>query len=446
MRSFAVVSAVADEPPTPAVEQRGPDRGWSRADVVLFLLAALVLTFASAAMAGRLAYAPDESSHLTVVEALADDHRLATADDFRWGAERGHGYHLYSPIPYLPYVPAWWLDSAIGTASPADDPVVTRLGGATVAVAQLAATLALVRRLAPTWPRRSALAVAFSVNLLPELRYLHAYVNTDAVTVLAASCCALVALRVLQRQRLGLVDGVWTGLAVALAAHSRYHALVPAAVALVVLLARAWSSPGGLRDRLRIVGVALALPVLLALPSHLGAYREMANGQLTVSATHEQLRESTFRGSFSPDPGLRRLFEIRRAEAEHIGREAWMGIERHAEASLWWGRWLTTTMLAGLALAGWARPPLERRVGWAAVTALAALVLTWTAMGLQWPFAAQGRFLVPTGLVVLTIAVSGWAAALGRWLGARWGLLTATVGWSAALGWLLVDGIVRIGT
>ena len=227
--------------------------------------AVVLLLGISIALAWSLRSAPDESSHLAVVEHYAHHLGWMTRQEWQFGGLRGHGYNLLSPVPYIPYLPFALVGdhvSALGIAS--HKLFVTRLGGSLVAIAQLVATIALVRRICRECNRGEVVAVALAANLVPQLRFIHAYVNADAVTILAATTAFAVLLRVVQRDTVTLVDALLVGLTLALAAHGRYNGFVVAGIVVAVFVVRALRAAGSMRTRLRLVGVAVAVPLLLA--------------------------------------------------------------------------------------------------------------------------------------------------------------------------------------
>lgn len=384
-----------------------------RSDLLLFALGALLLVAVSSVMAWRLDYAPDETSHLHVVDTLVEERRPLTWEDTRYREYRGHAYHLYSPLAYLPYVPAHWAADAIGPVEGATHPdrLIIRFGAWSIAVAQLAATWSLVRHLRRSSTARQALVIAVAVNLLPQLRYMHAYVTTDGMTVLAATVAVAVAARILQRQRVGVVDGLLAGLAIAFCAHVRYNALLVAGTVVLALVWRAVRSPAPWRPRLRPLGVAIAVALALSAPFHLWVYQEQANRQLTASTSHEQLRESTFLGRLTEDVSTAELIRIRREHIDPVGTGIWLRFQRyHAISTSTW-RILAFLTVLGLAAALGSRG-LGRSMKALVVALAGAFVLTWVAMAAQWPFTGHGRFLLPAGLPLVAVAASGFVALL----------------------------------
>ncbi|QYG91077.1 hypothetical protein HC251_00590 [Iamia sp. SCSIO 61187] len=411
-----------------------------RSDLLLFVAAALVLVALSSVTAWRLDYAPDETSHLTVVEVVADERRPLTWEDTRYGADRGHAYHLYSPVAYLPYVPARWVAEAVGPLEGAAHPdrVVVRFGAWSIAVAQLAATWSLVRRVLRTSSARLALAVAVAVNLVPQLRYMHAYITTDGMTVLAATVAVAVSARVLQRPRAEVVDGLLCGLAIALCAHVRYNALIVGAVTLLALAWRAARAAQPWRPRLRPLGVALAVALVLSAPFHLWVYEEQANRHVTASTTHEQLRESTFLGHLTEDVSTAELIRIRGAEVDEVGEGMWLRFQRYHKISAAIWRVLAVLTVLGV-VAALASRQLTRAIKVLTIVLVVAFFVTWVAMAAQWPFTAHGRFLLPVGLPIVAIAASGYTALLGE--RSRIPAVVVPAAVAAGLGSLLLDGI-----
>ena len=415
-----------------------------RYDVVLFVVGAVVLVVISSVISWRVGYAPDETSHLTVVDVLADHGRPLTWEDTRYGADRGHAYHLYSPVSYLPYVPARWLADAIGPMDGATHPnhVIVRFGAWPIAVAQLAVTWNLIRRVLRGSPASLALAVAFAANLLPQLRYMHAYVTTDGMTVLAGTVAVAVAARVLQRPKIEPVDGVLSGLAIALCGHVRYNALIVASVVVLALVWRVVRSDQRWRPRLRPLAVALAIALVLAAPFHIWVYQEQANRHWTASASHESLRESTFLGGFTDDVSTAELVRIRRSEVDAIGQGFWLGFQKYHLISYRDSRNLTMAIVVGLG-AVFASRRITRSIKVLTLVLVAAFFATWVAMAAQWPFTGHGRFLLPVGLSLVAISVSGPTAMLER---SKVPAVLVPAAMALAFGWHLLGGISALGS
>ena len=173
----------------------------SRRAIAAILASLALLLGISAYMAWNLSYGPDESSHVFMVDHHAGSLDPLTREEMSMGALRGHPYFLLSPVPYVVHIPFQWIQEAVGPVEGAAKPafVITRFGGLLIAVAQFALTIAVVRRLFRGGTPLQVIMIATAANLLPQLRYLHAYVNPDALTIVAGTACFAVALRVLQR-------------------------------------------------------------------------------------------------------------------------------------------------------------------------------------------------------------------------------------------------------
>ncbi|HEX5096618.1 MAG TPA: hypothetical protein VFX21_11415, partial [Acidimicrobiia bacterium] len=279
----------------------------------------------TAVLSWRLPYAGDEASHLVMVRHHAHHLDLVSWDEMQYGGERGHSYFLFSPLPYAVYVPFALLDEHVGDLPGAvrPDRELTRLGGGIVlAAAQLALTLALVRRMIRSSDQTTVTAIALAANLLPQLRYIHAYPNTDGVTILAGTACFWAALRVLQSERVGLRDAALVGVLIGVTMHVRFQAFLAAAVLLAAFAVRALQQSVSLRPRLRLLGVAVAIPVLLAGSFHLAIYDELDNGHLLPTVDNEQLNDSTYSGVLVAEPAAKSLVSRRVNQIP----EVWMGV------------------------------------------------------------------------------------------------------------------------
>ena len=307
-----------------------------------------------------------------------------------------------------------------------------------LAAAQLAITLALVRRMCRSSNQTTVTAIALAANLLPQLRYIHAYPNTDGVTILAGTACFWAALRVLQSERVGLRDAALVGVIVGLAMHVRFQAFLAAGVLLAAFAVRALQQAVSLRPKLRMLGVAVAIPVLLAGSFHLAIYDELDNGHLLPTVDNEQLNDSTYTGVLVAKPGTKSLIvrRVHQIPAVWMGMWAWyVGlVELH-------GLWLVLLALLSVAgLAGLLLPKALALDGYGRVIGLAAVAATaivWIAMAAQWLVGQQGKFLLPVGFTALVALVIGTGEVLGRATRLGRPLLAGAAVWGASL--LVID-------
>lgn len=383
-----------------------------------FLGAAVLLCGISTYFAFNLRTAPDEGSHHHVVVHHSTDLSPVSPGSMAYGALRGHPYYLHSPVPYASYVPLQWVQDTIGPVEAAQRPerVITRLGGLVVAVAQLAVTILLVRRLARRASAMTVIAVATAVNLVPQLRYLHAYINADAVTVLAGTAALLCALRILQREQLTLVDAAITGGVLALLALSRLNVAFVAVVLAAVYAVRVVRIPASARTKARYLGLAIAIPVVLAGPFHLHVYNELDTGDLLPSETAVDLGDSTFQGQLPERPSFDRLLEVRNEQIPSVWMKTWLWFADYAEL---WGPPLWILLIGTLAgVVGLVVPGgevLNRQGRVVALAAVGAFLATWAYIAYQWFYGGQhGRFLLPAGITALAGVVVGLGALLQR--------------------------------
>ena len=401
----------------------------------VFLVVALSISFA-----WTLRYAPDETSHRAVVEHYVHHLGWMTRDQWQYGALRGHGYNLFSPVPYLPYLPFALIADHVSVLGIATHRLfVTRLGGVLVAVAQLLATIALVRRMCRDCGRVEVIAVALAANLVPQLRYIHAYVNADAVTILTATVAFALLLRIVQRDHVTLADAALVGLTIGVAAHGRYNGFLVAGLLLVVYVVRALRSSAALRTKLRLVGVAVALPVLFAGAFHLHVYNELQNRHILATADNEELAESTFQGRLRVAPPELTLLKKRVRQAPNVWMSSWAAIAKPpgpGYANLR-GLWLWLLFLAsaagvvGLVVnTGTLLSTSGRLVGLAAV---GVVLVTWVLGASQRLSALPGRFLLTAGIPALAAAILGGADLLRRLPRVKRPVLVAAGSWSLVL-------------
>ena len=420
--------------------------GRSRSEIAVVVGSFLLVIGITAVLAWRVGPAPDEEDHLTMVDHHGDHLALSPLADWELGTERGHVYHLYSPVPYAAYAPFEIANDGVGPVDRAARPdrFITRLGGLVIAAAQLAVTLLLVRRMCRRCSAIEVTAVALAANLIPQLRYVHAYLNADGLTILAATAAFAVALRVLQRERLTLADAALVGLTLGVVAHGKFNAYVVAGVLFGVFAICAWRQRESLRHRLRLIGVVIALPTLLAGSFHLYIYNQLGNRHLIPTSDQMQLLDSTFKGAIAPS---RSLGATARTTARASSR-VWSGVwVRFVDAVELEGAILV--VLAGLVAVGTVGlvfagrrvlTPAGRLVG---VLALGAGAVTWAAMAIGW--SQSGRFLLPTAISALAAVVLGSAALVDRLTTAPRSVLLSASVWIVLLLGLNVWAVAGAG-
>jgi hypothetical protein len=421
----------------------------SRRDRVVLTGAFAVVLGITAWISWTLFYGPDEVSHLTIVRHHAHHIEPASWEDWQYGGLRGHAYYLFSPVPYAVYIPFQWLAEWVGPVESAATPdyFVNRLGGLLIAAAQLALTIAIVRRLWRQCTLLQAAAVAVAANLIPGLRYLHAYVNADGVTILTVTACFALALRLVQRADITIADAVLVGLTLGLAAHGRYHGFVVPVALLLTFGVLVLRREKGYRIRFRLLGIAIALPVLLGGSFHLYVYDELENRHVLASLDNEELNDSTYQGSIPDARPLKELVLVRRRQVPDI----WMGIWAWFPPYVYLrGLWLWILLLLSLGgVAGLVLQPnavLSRNAQVIGLAAVAAVLGAWALMASQWLVGQYGKIMLPPGVTALAAIILGTGALLGRVPGLRadQGVLVAAGVWAALLGGLDVWAITRI--
>ena len=418
----------------------------SRRSVAAILAALVLLLGMSSYIAWNLRYAPDEVSHEFMVVHHAHSLSPATREEMSMGALRGHPYYLLSPVPYAVYIPFQWIQEAVGPVDGAARPmfVITRFGGLPIAAAQFALTIAVVRRLFRRATPLQVIMIATATNLLPQLRYLHSYINPDALTIVAGTACFAVALRVLQRTRLGLADATLVGGTLGFAALMRLNIALTAGVLVLAFGFRVLRQGGPIRERLRFVGVAVALPVLMAGSMYLAVYAELDNGSLLPATTSMELGDSTFFGVIPPSPPLSKVIDNRLHETPSFWMTTWQWFSRYASLRgppLVLLLVLSLVGVIGLAVPGGRLRRSGRIVGAAAVVAF---VVTWASIAIQWHYGQQGRFILPAGVTALAVVITSTATLVDRIRRLRYGVeLTAGL-WGLLLLSLDVWGISKL--
>ncbi len=356
----------------------------------------------------RVGYAPDEGNHALMVDHHSRAFSLATWEEWQYGTYRGHSYHLFSPAPYFAYVPFHWVQRT--TEVPRRR--VTRLGGWVYALLQLWATWLIARHVfGRTWP---ALFVVAAVNLIPQLRYLHAYINADAYTILLGTLGFYVLLRLRALERLDLRWAAWVGLLLAGFAHGKPNGYPVAGIVAAFFAWRLLRSDTSVHERLRLAGLVLATTVVLAGPFHLHVYRELGTGELLATKAHENLFSSTFRGveTVAPPPPSKML-DYRVDERHRVWRSLWGWLVGFGELPAW--MLLALAWLAGLGVVGGglallARSQLLLGSGLAILAfGLVSTVVTYGILAAQWPLGIQGRLLMPSSVAALYFSIGGLA-------------------------------------
>jgi|GEM_PF-6879939 len=344
--------------------------------------------------ARNIGYAPDEGNHLSMVMHHGDTVRLATWEDMRWGTTRGHAYQLFSPLPYVLHI--FWWRQVRGFVDPEDRKairILVRLAGLPIAVLQFWVIFRIARFFFRS--KWGGLLVALGVNLLPQLRYLHAYVNADAASILMASVCAWLLLRLVMGKSPSSRTAIFVGLALAGLAHAKYNVWIIALPLFIFFVFRTWVNTGEWQQRLRLIGTAILIPALLAGWFHLHVYTELANGHILAGRDHQELMHSTFEGApISQGKSVRgRIREVNGVWTSATGYFARIG-------SL--PRWYRNALLAGtlvgsiavlLAYARRRAATFRPAVHYYAV-GLAVLLFTYLILALQPELGIQGRLLL----------------------------------------------------
>jgi 4-amino-4-deoxy-L-arabinose transferase-like glycosyltransferase len=207
------------------------------------LLGAVVAVFAGFAIAYTritpIGASPDELSHLTYINGIADHLRLPPAGE-----------------PERQQPPLYYLLGAIVAKLSGDDAHLVRLVSVVLGVLTLLVVYAVGRRLFPSRPLLAVGAAAL-VGLLPEAQYLAGAVNDDNLAWLAGALLVLAGVVVLQSERLSPRLALGVGLTVALAVLAKETVWALAALLLVLVVVR-------FARQLRPTQVAaLVLPVVL---------------------------------------------------------------------------------------------------------------------------------------------------------------------------------------
>ncbi len=373
------------------------------------LVACFLVVSISAFLAFRIKDAPDEGNHLHMVEHYAVQLRLASWKDTQYGTHRGHAYHLFSPVPYLIYLPFAWISKHVDTASKR---TVIRLGGCVYALIQFFLCLALTQQI--FYSKTVSLLSALSINLIPQLRYIHGYINADSFSICAATFGIVVLFRVVQTTKFHLREGVLVGLALSLIAHAKYNTFPVGVLLLGVFLYRMVKGSEKFSFKWRSIGLALALPLVFSGWFHFWVYKELGNGHILAGKDHLALMRSTFKGEGTLEiPGAyfnEELTKRRIKELPYVWRTTWGGWRQLGSLPEWY---LVSLMMAyilalfgavfGMELSGKTICPGVSRLILFATPVL--LVSTYLPLALTTELAIQGRLLLQLGAFFILFAI-----------------------------------------
>jgi 4-amino-4-deoxy-L-arabinose transferase-like glycosyltransferase len=188
------------------------------------LLGAVVAVFAGFAIAYTritpIGASPDELSHLTYLNGIADHLRLPPAGE-----------------PERQQPPLYYLLGAIVAKVSGDDARLIRLVSVVLGVLTILVVYAVGRRLFPSRPLLAVGAAAL-VGLLPEAQYLAGAVNDDNLAWLAGALLVLAGVVAMQSVRLTPRLALGVGFAVALAVLAKETVWTLAALLLVLVAVR----------------------------------------------------------------------------------------------------------------------------------------------------------------------------------------------------------------
>jgi hypothetical protein len=296
------------------------------------------------------------------------------------------------------------------------------------------------------------IAVALAANLVPQLQYIHGYVNADAVTILTATIAFALLLRIVQRERLSLRDAVLVGLTVGVAAHGRYNGFLVAGLLLVIYIVRASRSSSSLRTKFRLVGVAIALPILLAGAFHLHVYNELQNRHILATADNEQLAESTFQGRLRPPTPTLTLLKRAVHQAPSVWMSSWASVANppgpnYADLR---GLWLWLLFLGSAAgvveLAVNTGTMVSTSGRFVGLAAAGTVLATWVLGASQRLSGLPGRFLLTAGIPALAAAILGGASLLRRLPRLKRPVLVAAGAWTVLLLGINIWAVVHVAT
>lgn len=385
-----------------------------RSTRIAIVLALAVLTLVNVLYASSSDGGPDEGNHIEMVAHHARNLRLLTWEETQYEQMRGHPYYLYSPVSYLPYIPAYWAQQVVPEKAWGREPTrnVVRLGGILFSAAIFFVLLALARRVVPDLHPVHHVGLAFVVSMVPQVRYITSYVTSDAYAILVGTLSFAMAARLLAKRSLSYRDTIYTGLVVTAVAHSRYNTFPTLATLGAAFLVTLFRTPRW-RERLRRVVVVAGIPAAFAGWFYITTYAVLGNGHLLATSDAEQLVQSTFDGALVPAIPVRDLIDLNWEKLDLVWTGAFYNILGIPDAEPWISttmRWFAIVGMVVVVVAGW---KLLSRAGLFVTTgAVLTVFATWGLM-LTWPY-QLGRFLLPAMLAALLGGVAVFSSAFGK--------------------------------
>jgi len=290
----------------------------------------------------KVGYAPDEGNHYTIVQHHAQSLTLSDINKWQFGTERGHAYYLFSPVPYVLHA----ITHRIGGSLPKPKflnlsrrsvnykHAYARTAGLIWSCIQYLLTLCICLYFFKSL--NLALLITFGINLLPQLRYLHGYINADTYTILTSTLAFYVSLKVLDEQeRSPLKYSVLVGVTSALVLHGKLTGFISFGMLAIIYLLNLYNQDIALSTKVRTLAIAILIPVYLAGWFHLWVFRELANGHILGVYDMFLLMNSTFKGTVSPVVDFS-LFNILKLDIQFTWKSYWGWLVRHAELPNWY--------------------------------------------------------------------------------------------------------------
>jgi len=400
----------------------------------LGILAAMLIFGLSICYQRQVGYAPDEGNHIYYVENLAEELSIPDWQAWRYGTYRGHAYHLFSPLPYLPYLIFYkQIESTKSVRRHfSSEKSFLRLAGLFFTGVQFIVTLLICR-----YFFRSAVdsvLAALAVNLIPQLRYLHGYVNADSYSVLVGCLACLMIVSLMKERRVNLTNSFSVGLILSLILHAKYPTFMVGAFLFFVFLVYLGAAEETRGAKLRKFSLVLLLPALLGGLFHLSVISELANGNILAGGDHLQLMQSTFQGVVVL-PSTDGLLENRISALPFLWKSLWGWAVRFGELPNWY---LTALfVLCVVALVSFVKNPKEVNLEiWqkaAMLLGFGMMGATYFALALQAGLAIQGRLLFAPSVLCMLLIIKGTANAIS-WVAGSW----FAVDRAACLLWIFV--------
>ncbi|MCC6932299.1 MAG: hypothetical protein IT292_03485 [Deltaproteobacteria bacterium] len=304
---------------------------------VISLLFISLQLFFSARIISSVQSFPDRTSHLTVAGHFWE-HLTFSADDlWNFGAERGHSYNVFSPLPYVSYLPGQFFADF---SSRQGEKIARHVSAVLLVILNCLAVyllgLSLIKQADCLKFSRRSLALLFAVTLtsFPQIGVLNSFINADNYTI---TVCFFITAFSLYMLRGPAADGkiaVIVGLLGALLLHAKANAYPFIIFLLGVFFWSVLKSEQSKLNKITLTGLALSIIVLIVMPFHYVLWHHLGQDSQLPGEVHLAFMENTFRGrgEFTSDAQMPFYYEDQKEKRSLALRfdTAWNRVKRAA--------------------------------------------------------------------------------------------------------------------